>query len=222
MGFAALAALCVILAIAIRLPKGARPASSRGGALIVIDAHALTLTLYHDGSLVKRYPIAIGAYGMPTPLGTFYINKRYVPKNSDMGTRFLGLSVPWGVYGIHGTSNPGSIGSRASHGCVRMLNRDAEDLYKRVYVGTPVIIESGPYGELGDKLPTLTFDDRGSRVRAVQRKLLALGYDPGGLDGVFGPGSRRALIRFKRDHGLPPTGIVDDETYRALGIMLFE
>ncbi|MDR1599003.1 MAG: L,D-transpeptidase family protein [Oscillospiraceae bacterium] len=220
-GIAAAAALCVAVAVYIRWPA-ALPASSRDRSLIIIDARALTLSLYEGGSLVRRYPVALGAYGMPTPLGTFYINKRYIPKNSDMGTRFLGLSVPWGVYGIHGTNNPGSIGSHASHGCVRLRNIDAEDLYKRVYIGTPVIIESGPYGELGDSLKTLTFDDRGSQVRAVQRRLLALGYDPAGLDGTFGPGTRRALIQFKLEHGLPPTGLVDAETYRALGILLFE
>ncbi|MDR2656398.1 MAG: L,D-transpeptidase family protein [Oscillospiraceae bacterium] len=219
---AAIIITCAALALYIRSPDAVQPASTRGKSLIIIDAHNLTLSLYENDELVKRYPVAIGAYGMSTPLGVFYINKRYVPKSADMGTRFLGLSVPWGVYGVHGTSNPGSIGHAASHGCIRMYNRDVEDLYKRVYVGTPVIIESGPYGELGDQLKPLSFDDRGSQVRAVQRRLLALGYDPGGTDGTFGPGTRRALLRFKRDHGLPPTEIVDDATYRALGIMLFE
>ncbi|GHU72334.1 hypothetical protein AGMMS49992_08060 [Clostridia bacterium] len=214
--------LCTVAMFLNHTPVIDMPASAKNTKLIIIDSHNLTLSLYENQTLVKRYPVAIGAYGMPSPLGVFYINKRYVPKSSDMGTRFLGLSVPWGVYGIHGTSNPGSIGSHASHGCIRMFNHDAEDLYKRVYIGTPVIIESGPYGELGDSLRTLTFDERGSQVRAVQRRLLALGFDPGGLDGTFGPGTRRALIQFKKARGLPPTEIVDSETYRALGLMLFD
>ena len=50
------------------------------------------------------------------------------------------LNVPWGIYGIHGTDKPWSIGQAVSHGCVRMYNQDAEELYGKVPVGTPVRI----------------------------------------------------------------------------------
>ncbi len=43
--------------------------------------------------------------------------------------RWIGLNVPWGVSGIHGTNMPGTIGSEASHGCIRMLDKDVEEHY---------------------------------------------------------------------------------------------
>jgi lipoprotein-anchoring transpeptidase ErfK/SrfK len=56
------------------------------------------------------------------------------------GARWLGLSVPGGLYGIHGTNMPNSIGTYASHGCVRMFNEDVINLYNQVSIGTPVRI----------------------------------------------------------------------------------
>ena len=60
---------------------------------------------------------------------------------SVLWTRWLGLSKP--QYGIHGTNNPASIGTMASLGCVRMYNRDVEELFPQVSVGTTVEIISG-------------------------------------------------------------------------------
>ncbi len=65
------------------------------------------------------------------------------------GSRWLGLNVPWGgKYGIHGTNQPGSIGYNISAGCVRMRNRDIEELYELVSKDTIVHIENGDYGPL--------------------------------------------------------------------------
>ncbi|HYF81796.1 MAG TPA: L,D-transpeptidase [Clostridia bacterium] len=50
----------------------------------------------------------------------------------------MGLTAP--SYGIHGTNNPASIGTAASNGCVRMFNKDVEDLFNNVGVGTVVRI----------------------------------------------------------------------------------
>lgn len=190
--------------------------------LIIVDTRQMSLTLYENQKAVKRYPVAAGAGGTPTPLGVFQINRKFTTQPSGFGTRFMGLNVPWGNYGIHGTNRPGSIGNHASHGCIRMFTRDAEELYRLVPVGTYVIIEGGTYGELGDSLQTLHPDDRNAHVRAVQRKLKALGYYSGNPDGVFGWGTQTALRRFKEEHGLPLTDVVDGQTYQALGLMLFE
>ena len=54
--------------------------------------------------------------------------------------RWLGLSIPSGNYGIHGTNNPSSIGKAVSNGCIRMYNRDVTELSKTVPLGTPVKI----------------------------------------------------------------------------------
>ncbi|HML47725.1 MAG TPA: L,D-transpeptidase family protein [Clostridia bacterium] len=196
--------------------------SGKRQMLIIIDTRQMSLTLYENQKAVKRYPIAAGKGGTPTPLGVFQINRKFTTKSSGFGTRFMGLNVPWGNYGIHGTNAPGSIGNHASHGCIRMFTRDAEELYRLVTIGTYVIIEGGTYGELGDSLQTLHLEERGAHVRAVQRKLKALGYYTGNPDGVYGWGTYTALRDFKQDHGLPPTDVVDSQTYQALGLMLFE
>ncbi len=105
---------------------------------ITVSLRAKTLTLYRDGRLFKAYPVAIGKPTTPTPIGTFTIKNKQVNPGGPFGTRWLGLSKPH--YGIHGTNNPASIGTAASNGCVRMFNRDVEDLFNRVGVGVVVRI----------------------------------------------------------------------------------
>ena len=58
--------------------------------------------------------------------------------NNPLKARWLGVN---GSVGIHGTAEEWSIGSRASHGCIRMRVRDVVDLYPRVPMGTPVLIK---------------------------------------------------------------------------------
>jgi lipoprotein-anchoring transpeptidase ErfK/SrfK len=127
---------------------------------IVVDIGDLRLYLYRDGSLIKSYPVATGQPAYPTPTGTYSIvnmqkDPTWLPPNSDwakeakpippgtenpLGTRWMGTSAP-GV-GIHGVppSEDGSIGTYASHGCIRMHNWDAVDLFDRVVIGMPVIL----------------------------------------------------------------------------------
>ena len=125
---------------------------------IVIDRGKRKLYLYEGEKLVKTYSVAVGQSQYPTPTGNFVIiskvvNPTWTPPDSPwavgakpigpgpddpLGTRWMGLSAP-GV-GIHGTNEPWSIGSDASHGCIRMHIPDAEDLFTRVFVGTPVSI----------------------------------------------------------------------------------
>ncbi len=208
-------ALCLVIAV-----LGAADPPKR---VIVIDTQRMSLTLYENGKERSRYPIAAGAADTPSPIGTFRIVGRFAPEEPNgFGTRFMRLNVPWGVYGIHGTNAPGSIGSHASHGCFRMFTRDAEALYKLVPNGTPVIIESGPYGELGSALRRLEPGDKNAHVRAVQRKLKALGYYPYNPDGAYGRGTSQALAEFLKDRGLPNNECVDQAVYDALGLMLFE
>lgn len=125
---------------------------------IVIDRSDCTLTLYDEKGVVKTYGVAVGQSAYPTPLGSFYINVKIrnpawspppspwaeglepVPPGpgNPLGTRWMGLSEPY--VGIHGTPEDWSIGGWYSHGCIRMHIWDAEDLFDRVYVGTPVDI----------------------------------------------------------------------------------
>jgi len=117
---------------------------------IVISIPDRKLALIENGQVVKIYDTAVGAPASPTPAGTYKIAQRvpnptwYGPagqvvgpgKGNPVGTRWMGLSRKG--YGIHGTNNPKSIGKRASHGCIRMRNRDVEDLFERVAVGDVV------------------------------------------------------------------------------------
>lgn len=214
--------LCGVLFALQSLPADAVEALSGQKSLIWIDLQSMSLTLYQNGEQAGRWAIAAGTGDTPTPLGVYRISRRFTTEPSGFGTRFLGLSVPWGQYGIHGTNKPGSIGSRASHGCIRMFSRDAEALYRLAPNGTKVVIEDGPYGELGWSLQTLLPGDRGSLVCAAQRKLRALGYYAGGIDGVYGSGMSAAVRRFKREQSLTGGDRVDGATWKALGVVLFE
>ncbi|WP_425059961.1 hypothetical protein SCACP_05950 [Sporomusa carbonis] len=123
-------------------------------------------------------------------------------------------NVPWGSYGIHGTSAPWSIGSFASHGCIRMRNQDSEELYEWVPVGTPVDIV-GPREKVQR---VLRRNSVGPDVVVLQLKLIELGYFQERAKGTFGKETEAALRAFQRDKRLPETGIADDKTLKMLNI----
>lgn len=124
-----------------------------GNYRLVVNKSKLTLSLYLNGKLVKVYPVGIGVKGYPTPIGKFkIINKLIHPVwysphggvypygnvKNILGTRWMGISSPGD--GIHGTTQPESIGKKSSEGCIRMHNKDVEELYDLVTIGTPVVI----------------------------------------------------------------------------------
>lgn len=190
--------------------------------VIHVDVEAKRLTLWQGDALVKQYAVATGARDTPTPIGVFNITHRFSGQMCGFGTCFLGLNVPWGNYGIHGTNKPESIGYNASHGCIRMMVDDAEELYALVPNGTTVVIENGPWGELGGWLRTLKSGDRSSMVCALQRKLRALGFYHGWPDGIFGDATQKAVDAARKAYGLSPTGLADWSLYQAIGLTLFE
>ncbi len=130
------------------------------GPAVVILRDSKKLFLYVDAKLVRWFRIATGQASYPTPVGEFEIvikerNPWWNPPPSDwardespvppgpgnpLGTRWMGLSAPY--VGIHGTPDAASIGYSASHGCIRMRIPDAEWLFERVEIGTPVFILS--------------------------------------------------------------------------------
>ena len=109
------------------------------GLWIWIDLHQKSLTLYQGVQVKQRYVIATGTGQTPSPIGVYRITHRFSGDLGGFGTRFLGLNVPWGQFGIHGTNRPESIGRNASHGCIRMHVKDSEALYAQVGVGTKVV-----------------------------------------------------------------------------------
>ena len=91
----------------------------------------------------------------------------------------MGLNVPWGKFGIHGTLDPYSVGWASSHGCIRMNNKDVAELYSIVPVGTKVVIINGSYGDFGTGFRDLKSGMYGSDVMQIQKKLKELGYFTG-------------------------------------------
>ncbi|MHB9093160.1 MAG: L,D-transpeptidase [Eubacteriales bacterium] len=94
----------------------------------------------------KAYPIAVGKPETPTPTGTYHIANKAVNPGGVLGTRWMGLDIPDGPYGIHGTFQTDSIGRAISNGCIRMYNQDVEELFNQVRVGTTVVIDQSSPG----------------------------------------------------------------------------
>ncbi len=109
------------------------------------------LAVIEDDKVLATFRVAVGAAVSPSPTGDFLIVSRvsnptyYHPgkviptgKDNPLGTRWIGLSQKG--YGIHGTNAPRSVGRAASHGCIRLRNRDAEKLFAMLRVGDVVQI----------------------------------------------------------------------------------
>ncbi|MHB9941916.1 hypothetical protein CF065_09855 [Clostridium sporogenes] len=107
---------------------------------IVINTKAHTLTLFRDNNVYKTYKVAVGKPSTPTLKGTFKIINRAINPGGPFGARWLGLNIPYGDYGIHGTNNPSSIGKSVSNGCIRMFNNQVIELSNLVPIGTTVTI----------------------------------------------------------------------------------
>lgn len=189
--------------------------------LIDVDSKLLYVIDIDSNEVLKKYVVATGKPDTPTPLGTFTIVEKG-KWGGGFGSRWLGLNVSWGKYGIHGTNKPGSIGYNASQGCIRMRNKDIEELYSIVNYNTNVTIISGSYGPFSYGFRRLKPGDRGADVQEVQKRLKQKGYYSGAIDGVYGDGTKIGLINFLKDKNMPITDIIGYETYRELGIILMD
>jgi lipoprotein-anchoring transpeptidase ErfK/SrfK len=125
---------------------------------LTVDRSGFQLRLWQGLELAQTYPIAVGAVGWETPAGVYNIENMAVdPAWSvpEWGGSLAGQVIPggapnnplkerWmGIYdgaGIHGTDDIGSLGTAASHGCIRMAIPDVIELYDQVDVGTPIYI----------------------------------------------------------------------------------
>lgn len=131
------------------------------GTVITVDKAHFKLRLFKQLKFFKAYGVAVGQPAYPTPSGLFHIADKQVDPvwsvpNSPWAGELQGTTVQGGSaanplkarwmgiangVGIHGTGQNYSIGSAASHGCIRMHVADVKDLYPRVPVGTPVLIQ---------------------------------------------------------------------------------
>lgn len=116
---------------------------------LVIYRGSRKFELYVSGKLRRTGPVAVGARGMETPVGLFYVQSRFVPRKYPIlgayafETSGYSKLSDWpggGVVGVHGTNTPALIGQAVSHGCVRLRNGDILALRELVRVGTPVKI----------------------------------------------------------------------------------
>lgn len=190
----------------------------QGEVKIIIDTFKLKLIVLNDNEPYKVFPVAIGRSSTPTPIGNFKVVHKAVNWGTGFGTRWMGLNVHWGKYGIHGTNKPWSIGRMSSHGCIRMRNSDVEQLYSWVKHGTEVIIVGNPFGRLSYNKRTLFRGSRGSDVVAIQEKLIRLGYLKGKADGIFGYGTEKAVKDFQKANKMKVTGQIGWEEYRKLNL----
>ncbi|SNS41547.1 Putative peptidoglycan binding domain-containing protein [Anaerovirgula multivorans] len=189
---------------------------------ILIDISEKRLYLLNGNELIKKYPIASGRSGHPSPLGAWKVVGK-ARWGGGFGTRWMGLNVPWGRFGIHGTNKPESIGYNASAGCIRMNNSDVEDLYKYVKNGTSVAIVNGLHGPFGYGLKTIKPGDFGADVMEIQRRLRVFGYyNTEYLDGKYGPMMEQALYNFQKDRGIPKNPHIGWETFKALGVVIMD
>ena len=126
---------------------------------LTLDRGTFTLRLWKHLKLAKTYTVAVGQEGLETPAGLYHIQEKeenpswHVPDSAWAG-ELAGQVIPPGPEdpikarwmaifegaGIHGTEETESLGSAASHGCVRMSIPDVEELYDQVEVGTPIYI----------------------------------------------------------------------------------
>ena len=133
--------------------------AARYPSYLTLDRATFTLRLWEHLKLAKSYTVAVGQEGLETPEGLYHIQEKqenpswHVPDSAWAGD-LAGQVIPpgpedpikarWmGIFegaGIHGTEETESLGSAASHGCVRMSIPDVEELYDRVEVGTPIYI----------------------------------------------------------------------------------
>lgn len=187
-----------------------------GELRLVISVEAKTLTVLVDDVVFKVFPCAVGTTATKSPVGEWRVIQKGTHWGGGFGTRWMGLNVPWGIYGIHGTNKPGSIGTAASHGCIRMHNRDVEQLYPWVKIGTKVsIVGPFPKMKISEQLST---GRSGKDVQTLQLTLREAGFNPGSTDGRFGEATAAAVKALQAYYGLRPTGQADWNVLTILGL----
>jgi hypothetical protein len=150
-----ISAIVLAVSLALALPlfaQTAKPAADHAtNRIVLISLADRKLAVIEDGNVIAIFSVAVGAATSPSPTGTFQIANRvsnptyYHPgtvipsgKDNPVGTRWIGLNQKG--YGIHGTNAPKSVGHAASHGCIRLRNRDVERLFTMLRVGDAVEI----------------------------------------------------------------------------------
>ena len=178
--------ISALVVIAAGIPSTAQNSTAvkdlRPGRLVVVSIPYRKLAVVEGEVVTATFPVAVGAATTPSPTGEFLIANRvanptyYRPgmvipsgKNNPVGTRWVGLNLKG--YGIHGTNAPKSIGTAASHGCIRLRNRDMERLFAMLRVGDRVVI----YGERDEQIARYFGAAPEQQIAASSQALIASG-----------------------------------------------
>lgn len=166
------AAVLAVLLTTLDFRGLAQSAAKRPKRLALVSIPDRKLAVLENGRVIARFSVSVGAAVSPSPRGAFEIVNRVANptyyhdgvvmpagKDNPVGTRWLGLNEKG--YGIHGTNAPASIGHAASHGCIRLRNRDMERLYSLLHIGDAVEIR----GERDEEIAEIFGED--STVAAV-------------------------------------------------------
>lgn len=145
--------ISLILLLSPLWPIGENPLP--GDPYLIINKKTNQLAFIEHNQVLQVYPVATGRSIQQTPEGEFtivvkaidpYYRKKDIlggAKENPLGTRWIGINArgtDGRIYGIHGNNNPESIGHNVSAGCVRMYEKDVQQLFNRVPIGTKVLI----------------------------------------------------------------------------------
>ena len=147
--------ILAVLALAVAAPCWSQEPvpgdAGRKNRVVLVSLVDRKLAVIDNGTVIATFQVAVGAKFSPSPTGeftiisrvsnpTYYHHGTVIPtgKDNPVGTRWVGLNLKG--YGIHGTNAPRSIGRAASHGCIRLRNRDMERLFTLLRVGDAVQI----------------------------------------------------------------------------------
>jgi lipoprotein-anchoring transpeptidase ErfK/SrfK len=131
--------------------QSSRDVGNRRSRQILVSVPDRMLAVIERGTVIRTFPVSVGASASPSPTGEFQIVRRIanptyyhpgvvIPPGTanPLGPRWIGLSQKG--FGVHGTNHPESIGHAASHGCIRLRNRDIKQLFEMISVGDVVEI----------------------------------------------------------------------------------
>ena len=192
--------ILAVLALAAAIPCWAQSdGPAEGGQrdrMVLVSLVDRKLAVIDNGVVIATFQVAVGAKVSPSPSGeftvvsrvtnpTYYHRGTVIPsgQNNPVGTRWVGLNLKG--YGIHGTNAPGSIGHAASHGCIRLRNRDMERLFTMLRIGDVVQI----HGERDEQVAQVFGGDAEQTVVASAETPSAAGVPQEGTQNTVGLGN---------------------------------
>lgn len=211
-----------ILSNKISMKKAIETSSnSKSTYKILVDVEESKLYLFENDILSKEYKCSGGKWSTPSPIGTWTIISK-AKWGEGFGGSWMGLNVPWGKFGIHGTLDPYSLGWSSSHGCIRMDNNDVAELYKIIPIGTRVTIVDGVYGVFGRGFRDLKSGMYGADVMEIQKKLKELGFFSGNPNGKFEIETEKAVQKYCKANGIYSRKTIDVNLQKHMGFELID